>query len=349
MRRWQIVVATAAAGGTSAIAFQQDYSWLIALVGGVVAFVLLRWLLIWQGRVRHYFRHGNHQDRAYCPNCQTSRHRLAGDWVVTCKRCGWTAGWPGVRMLTRSVAMNQLRRTVPVSVLLIMLVGIGVVLSGGTVGVVPAIQDAQDDVSDDIKESLNYETEPSTGESGTSTDTVQGKTTTTEADAATGPRGYNSTKVESVFISLLNQERQERGLNTVTQRDELSKMGTAHAQNMARHDYLGHEQPDGTTIQDRYDNRGLLPECGLPIQGSDRYYPGAENAYQGWIDKRVTQHDGTTTYVSNETDLARVIFVSWMNSSPHRKAMLVASADQVGLGIANVEESKKIYVALELC
>jgi len=103
-------------------------------------------------------------------------------------------------------------------------------------------------------------------------------------------------------------------------------MGEVHAAKMAEAGYIGHEWPNGTKIEDRYRRRGLLPECRLPIEGSDRYYPGAENAVQAWVDQDM-RLESSTVYVSNERDLGRVIFQIWMNLLPHRKAMLVASAD----------------------
>jgi uncharacterized protein YkwD len=38
----------------------------------------------------------------------------------------------------------------------------------------------------------------------------------------------------------------------------------------------------------------------------------------------------------------------WINSPPHREAMLVASADEMGLGLTVTAEGR-VYAALELC
>ena len=76
---------------------------------------------------------------------------------------------------------------------------------------------------------------------------------------------------------------------------------------MVKHDYLGHEESDGTTIEDRYRVRGLLPECPLPIEGSERHYAGAENAAHFWVDRRVQTGNGTI-YIGTERDLGRGLF-----------------------------------------
>ena len=159
---------------------------------------------------------------------------------------------------------------------------------------------------------------------------------------------YNRTEVRQEFQHLLNEERERRGLQTLDRRTELQKMGQSHAENMATFEYMGHVQPDGDNIEDRYRERGLLPECRLPLENSNRYYPGAENAYQGYVDAEIERDYAPDFYVGNSEDLAQVMFDSWMNSRPHRKAMLVSSADEMGLGFKTTE-ADKIYAALELC
>lgn len=159
---------------------------------------------------------------------------------------------------------------------------------------------------------------------------------------------YEQEEVRQEFQHLLNEERESRGLQTLEQRQPLNSMGQSHANNMAENEYMGHVQPDGDTIEDRYRSRNLLPECELPIDGTDQYYPGAENAYQGYVDTEIRREYAPDLYIGDERDLAQAMFESWMNSKPHREAMLVSSADEMGLGVA-VTDKNKAYVALELC
>jgi uncharacterized protein YkwD len=153
--------------------------------------------------------------------------------------------------------------------------------------------------------------------------------------------------VRRVFLSYLNAERSSRGLGNLTVRPELTAMGETQAANMAKHDYVGHVQPDGTTIRDRYEARGLLPECRLEQRGTDRYYPGAENAAQTWFNRSVRTDDGLD-FIGDEYDLGEELFEMWINSPPHREAMLLSSADEMGLGL-EVTANGKVYAALELC
>lgn len=162
--------------------------------------------------------------------------------------------------------------------------------------------------------------------------------------------GYDLNRTEALFIQYLNAERRSRGLQNVSKRSILTDMGLAHSRDMAENGYFAHTEPDGDTIEDRYQQNGLLPECRLPIDGSERYYPGAENIAQLHVDSQLNAdwaEDGTYS-IYDEQDLAWAIFQMWMHSEEHREAMLVSSADEAGLGIY-ITDSGEAYVSLELC
>jgi uncharacterized protein YkwD len=70
--------------------------------------------------------------------------------------------------------------------------------------------------------------------------------------------------------------------------------------------------------------------------------------YQGYVDTEIRREYASDVYVGNEEELSKAIFQSWMNSEPHREAMLVSSADEMGLGVSITREDK-VFVALERC
>lgn len=158
----------------------------------------------------------------------------------------------------------------------------------------------------------------------------------------------NKTVAEQEFLQQLNAERSARGLDNLSTNSELREMGDAHAENMLKHDYGGHVQPDGTTIEDRYHTRGLLPDCRLSAGGRE-YYNGAENAAGFRIRETVT-HPGTTEYfyIDSEEELAAFLLDSWMTSEGHRRVLLLESADEIGLGLAWADSGQG-YAALEFC
>lgn len=164
----------------------------------------------------------------------------------------------------------------------------------------------------------------------------------------TPPPVTDTDALNAAFLDRFNAMRAERELASATQSDVLTEMASAHAANMADHDYLGHEQPDGTTIEDRFRERGLLPGCELPVPGSDSYYPGTENV-AGAVESGAVTHPGSdeTFYIDGPDSLARFVLDSWMTSPPHRDVMTLPAIDEVGIGVGRNGED--LFVAVEFC
>jgi uncharacterized protein YkwD len=170
---------------------------------------------------------------------------------------------------------------------------------------------------------------------------------TAGSDGSDSPRMIDAGAAESAFLDRYNRMREDRGLATVTLDEQLSEMGQSHAENMAEHDYIGHQQPDGTTIADRYRERGLLSRCELPA-GGGQYYPGAENAAGAVVGE--VSHPGTdgTFNVTDGDSLAAFLMDSWMSSDGHRRVMVLPAVRRIGLGVA-VRGDGEIFAALEFC
>jgi hypothetical protein len=101
----------------------------------------------------------------------------------------------------------------------------------------------------------------------------------------------------------------------VSKRSVLAEIGRADRRDMAEKD----KDPDGDRINDRYQWRGALPECRLPILDTDRYYAGAENI--AWLhvvtQLRADWAESRIFSVYNEEDLVRSIFERRMHSEGH--------------------------------
>lgn len=336
----QVAAALIAAMMTAGFLYLRGRTVLIAVLVGTVVYFVVRWLIAWGYRVRYWYRRGTKGVYSTsCPSCGQYIYRRRRDWILQCGRCGWTAGWPLVRWVTQSVPARQLRRTVVGPQLIVVIVAIGILLLGGISGGITGLT---------LDGSTGNNSE---GASPINISAPNLSLNTSSYNSSTpGPavqEGYNRTLVELSFINLLNEERSARDLQNVSRSAVLSDMGEEHSGDMAEHEYIGHTDSKGRTIRDRYEERGLLPECNLPIEGSDRYYPGAENAAGAWVERQFTSSGGSY-FVSNEQELAEALFSIWMNSPPHRRAMLVHSADEAGLGIT-ITETGKVYAALELC
>lgn len=298
-------------------------------------------------RTEYWLRRGSARfNRKRCPNCNRQRHRLSGDWYLECRRCGWKVGLPVIRWLVHSVPSVQLRRSFgPVRIAVI---AIAIVLIVGPVTLTPCmIADGSNDVVDGLQNVNLSENSPDENDvqgtgSGENDDENDGASSTTE-----NPGEYNEDTVREHFSDYLNEERRSRGLQRLSDRGELIAMGEEHTDNMARHDYIGHTWPVGTTIQDRYERRGLFPECNIPIEGSNRFYPGAENAAGAYVNQQFTS-GGKSYHATNEEELVAALVDIWMNSPPHRKVLFLENADEMGLGI-EITDGGKVYAALELC
>lgn len=247
----------------------------------------------------------NHKKDRHCSNCGGRVWRLSGDKFLKCHRCGWTVSYPVLRWFIHPTwilyYLERLRKY-PVSSLWSFSKIAAVLLVGGLLATGTLSIGAMMDVVDS---------------------TSNGGSTGPPEDALV-QEGYNLNRTEDLFLQYLNQERSSRGLQNVSEWSVLTGMGRAHSRDMAENEYFAHKEPDGDTIEDRYNQRGLLPKCRLPISGTDRYYPGAENIAKTHIDTQVTADwaEGGSYSVYDEQDLARAIFQMWMHSPPHRKAML---------------------------
>lgn len=83
----------------------------IAILG--LSFILSRWTLSTFGRTRYWLDRGTGGVyTARCPNCNSNRYRLSGDWILTCRSCGWKPGFPVLRWFTQSVPAIQFRRSI---------------------------------------------------------------------------------------------------------------------------------------------------------------------------------------------------------------------------------------------
>ncbi|MDR9381142.1 MAG: CAP domain-containing protein [Natronomonas sp.] len=171
-----------------------------------------------------------------------------------------------------------------------------------------------------------------------------------EPSAQPDTQGFDSEKIEDRFLERFNAMREREKAGGVYRDRILSEMGQAHAENMAEHDYIGHTQPDsGMTIEDRFERRGLMPQCELPAgDGSGEYYPGAENVAGAAVGR--VQHPGSdeTFTIADNDDVARFLMDSWMSSPGHREVMVLQSVESIGLGVA-IRDDGEIFAALQFC
>lgn len=108
----QVIGSLVVSLGVGAVVFTSGYAALAVLAAVSLTYLVLRWGWATYQRTRYWLSRGTDGVYTeYCPNCNRSRYRISGDWILECRQCGWKPGRPGVRWLTRSVPAIQLRRS----------------------------------------------------------------------------------------------------------------------------------------------------------------------------------------------------------------------------------------------
>ena len=107
--------------------------------------------------------------------------------------------------------------------------------------------------------------------------------------------------LESSLIQLINQERQSRGVGTLSQQSQLTAAARIHSEDMACNDFVDHTGSDGSLPWDRARAQGYS------------YSAIAENIFAG-------------------SSSAQSIFNGWMNSPGHRDNMLNPTYTEIGIG-----------------
>jgi uncharacterized protein YkwD len=296
-----MALAISVAAAFSIYLTRHGYSLTRSIAAGVLVYFAIRWLIAWIFRIRYWYRRGTRGVYTQsCANCGQYIYRKGGDWVLTCHRCGWKAGFPITRWFTKSVPSIQLRRTVKGPQLVVVAVVIAITVAG--LPVVP--EDAN------------------------------GLQNTSSSAAEEESSVFNQTEVERYVWQFTNQKRLENGLNRLEYAPRIVDSARNHAHNMAKNGYVGHTQPNGQTMEQRYSG-----EC---------RYPG-ENAFGAWYEKNFEAwRTGEMKYVTTEQELARYLVNGWMRSEGHRENILNPRWKELGVGVYKRDDGK-VFAAQTFC
>ena len=134
--------------------------------------------------------------------------------------------------------------------------------------------------------------------------------------------GHNAERpdVEQQLYDLANQYRMSKGLRALSINQSVQAASLAHAMDMMQHNYMGHVASSGHDFDSRMralrDGAMILPSMG-------------ENA------ARLSHTD------LKDPNAAQRIFQQWLNSPPHRRALLSRDYTSVATGV--VAQGDKIY------
>lgn len=150
-----------------------------------------------------------------------------------------------------------------------------------------------------------------------------------------------SAAVEDFVHAEVNERRAEHGLEPLEWDGTVASVARAHSYDMARRDYFSHTNPDGEGPYDRF-------------RDVDNYCSGyGENIAMTWVDRRVERPGGTDPVRYRTAEgLATGLVNQWMNSTPHRQAILEEGDtppwDRAGVGVY-IAEDGAVYAGQNFC
>lgn len=147
-------------------------------------------------------------------------------------------------------------------------------------------------------------------------------------------------KIEHWVRIYVNQTREAHLLNTLDRHDKLAKVARHHSQDMAEHDYFDHVNQSGERPLHRARQEGI--SCAI-----------SENLYQTYqYESYRTIYSGGSVEVryewKDERRIAEDTIQGWLDSPPHRAALLNPRYSFQGIGVA-MSLGLKIFVTQNLC
>jgi uncharacterized protein YkwD len=140
---------------------------------------------------------------------------------------------------------------------------------------------------------------------------------------------FDSAVMEEHFHESINEIRRENGLEPLNNASTAASVSRAHSWDMYTRDFFEHQNPDGESPWDRYQD--VASNCGSGYGENIHYNEG----YLG--DKHSTSEEAAEFAVQ-----------SLMDSPPHRENILRERWDSEGIGIY-ISEDGAVYVTQNFC
>tara|TARA_Y100000310_G_scaffold289466_1_gene315867 strand:- start:2145 stop:3227 length:1083 start_codon:yes stop_codon:yes gene_type:complete len=152
--------------------------------------------------------------------------------------------------------------------------------------------------------------------------------------------------LEKEIHALINNERINMGLNSLSFSEELTNIARGHSQDMALNNYFEHDNLKGQDPTDRAISKGY--NC---YKDYGSYYTEgvAENIFQNNLYDSVSYVYFIPIYNWNsQLEIAQSTVVGWMNSPGHRANILTSTYDTEGIGVA-ISGDDKVYITENFC
>jgi len=161
-------------------------------------------------------------------------------------------------------------------------------------------------------------------------------------DSTGGEQRLDEVRVQRSIHELVNEEREARGIPSLSYDEQLSEVAVSHSEDMLDRSYYSHTSPGGDGHPERY------REHGYNCAGSS-----GENILKSWALTDVEGPDGNTVRYDSEEALAAGAVAEWMNSSGHREQILNQRFDVQGIGVAIGNDSayggRVVFITENFC
>lgn len=171
------------------------------------------------------------------------------------------------------------------------------------------------------------------------------------------PASYTSSTPGAIFIDpvalegrvheLINVQRQQNGLSSLSHDPFLADIARGHSWDMATRNFFEHENPEGKNARARGDAAGY--PC-IREMGTFTYEGISENLFNGYRYSAYSTTDGViTSYNWSPVDeIAGRAVNGWMNSPGHRANILTEHFIFEGIGVA-FSSDDRIYITENFC
>ncbi len=197
-----------------------------------------------------------------------------------------------------------------------------------------------DDTTDDSDARWDYDSNDDSSSDDSSNDNTNDDT---NDDTNTEPVSLED-ETEQVLHELINDERQQRGLQPFDFDNGLAATADYKSDDMASRGYFAHTSPTGDSFRDIYDQFGY--NCRI-AHGSSIYL-GGENIARTWFNRNVRTDSGSTVHYDDAQSLADGLRRQWMTSSAHRDAILRPYYENHGLGV-EITDDGRVYATEHFC
>lgn len=154
--------------------------------------------------------------------------------------------------------------------------------------------------------------------------------TVTIGKTYTRPQDWFNEKIAEIILVLSNDERALRDLPSLTRDTALDVIALEHSKDMAHRGFFDHTNPDGEDPADRADRHHYDQSRTLPDGTS--FYGIGENIVKIPVEKDVYGFGEIRN--DDPYEIAQVAIESFMDSPPHKEALLLPAHEKIGIGVA---------------